>query len=204
MLNRSTSVLLLCVLLSGCAGSSLKRQKPALVPNLPTTAVQAHEVTPELKAEYENAIAMLREGETDPAQDALNNLLKKDDQIAGAHLNLALILYRNGEYDQAKRSVERTLQLSPRNAAAYNLQGTLMRRGGNFDGAALAYANAMAADPNYAPAYLNMAILFDIYLQFWDDARQFYQRYQQLSTNPDPRVEHWLQDLNHRINEQRG
>ncbi|RRJ84272.1 tetratricopeptide repeat protein [Aestuariirhabdus litorea] len=204
MLNRSTSALLLCLLLAGCAGQGGQRQKPTLTPNLPSATASDHRISPQLQHEYELAIALLREGKTQPAQQALNALLEKDDRIAGAHLNLALIFYRNESLDQARQSVERALALSPRNAAAYNLQGTLMRREGNFDGAALAYANAMAADPNYAPAYLNMAILFDIYLQFWDDARQFYRRYQQLSTNPDPRVEHWLLDLDQRIAQQKG
>ncbi|HEY5718237.1 MAG TPA: hypothetical protein VIS52_07040 [Motiliproteus sp.] len=187
---------LLVLLLAGCAGSNIKRAE-TLQLGLPEVEQKVLVISPEARAQYSAAVALLRDDKSYEARNALQQLLKISE-VPGAYLNLALLDYHEGFYSSARHRLDKALELMPRNAAAYNLSGTLYRQEGEFKKAWEAYALALQADENYAPAHLNLAILFDIYLQYWLDARNHYQRYLDLH-GEDPQVNLWLQDLERRI-----
>ena len=48
-------------------------------------------------------------------------------------------------------------------------------------------------------AYLNLGILYELYLGRLDDALQAYQKYQALSESADQRVAGWVSDLERRL-----
>ncbi len=54
---------------------------------------------------------------------------------------------------------------------------------------------------DFADAHLNLAILYDIYLQFFYDAHDHYQRYLELAPEDETakKVKLWLQDLQQRM-----
>jgi len=188
---------LLLVLLGGCAGTSIKRAATLQV-GLPELQERVLLISPEARAQYAAAVELLRTERPYEARAALQQLIKVYPEVPGAYLNLALLDYHEGFYSSARHRVDKALQLLPRNAAAYNLSGSLHRQAGEFKQAWEAYALALAVDEKYAPAHLNLAILFDIYLQYWLDARQHYQLYLDLH-GPDQQVTLWLQDLERRI-----
>jgi len=190
-------VVLLALLLGGCAGNSIKRAEQLQV-GLPELQQRVLVIPPEARAQYAAAVALLRNQQPYAARNALQQLLQSYPEVPGAYLNLALLDYHEGFYRSARHRVDKALELLPRNAAAYNLSGSLHRQAGEFKQAWEAYALALAVDDNYAPAHLNLAILFDIYLQYWLDARTHYRRYLELH-GEDQRVQLWLQDLERRI-----
>jgi hypothetical protein len=46
---------------------------------------------------------------------------------------------------------------------------------------------------------LNLAVLYDLYLQQPEDAVQQYDRYQQLVPNPDPKIVNWIREIHNRV-----
>ncbi len=196
-LNKALTALALLMLV-GCASNNIRQAEPVQV-ELPTTASQgAQPVSAAVQAEFAAALQMLKDSQITQAKSAFEALTSRQPQLAGAHLNLAIINNQMRNYEAAEQSVLRAIEHSPRNAAAYNLHGTLLRHKGQFRDARLAYSKALLAEPDYAPAHLNLAILFDIYLQYWDDARDHYQRYLKL-VGEDATVSLWLMDLEMRI-----
>ena len=77
------------------------------------------------------------------------------------------IAYMEEDYESARLQLDEAIRMSPLNAPAHNLDGSLLRRKGRFKEAQRAYAKAIKIDPDYAPAHYNIAVLFDIYLQYW-------------------------------------
>ncbi|WP_210396042.1 tetratricopeptide repeat protein [Motiliproteus sediminis] len=199
MSNPSIKLLTIALVLAltGCGGANIKRAEQLQV-GLPELQERVLVISPEGRAEYAAAVALLRNNQPYEARAALQQVIERHPQIPGAYLNLALLDFHEGFDDSARSRVNKALELLPRNAAAYNLSGTLYRREGKFRQAWEAYSLALAVDDSYAPAHLNLAILFDIYLQYWIDARTHYQRYLEL-TGEDEKVSLWLQDLDRRI-----
>jgi len=66
---------------------------------------------------------------------------------------------------------------------------------GKFDDARRQYRKALDADPDYALAHLNIAILYDLYLQEPKEALPHYQAYQQLLPAEDGVVAKWIIEL---------
>ena len=192
-----TLSLALLVMLTGCR-SNIRRAKPVDV-TMPTSPDRPLEVNSLDRARYDEAVELLKSGELLQAQAAFEELERDASYIPGVHLNLALIHHQKQDYPTSRRHLDEALRLSPRNALAHNLDGSLLRRGGKFKEAQVAYAKALTIDPDYASAHFNMALLFDIYLQYWIDAREHYKRYQKLIESPDETVESWLRDLEVRI-----
>lgn len=193
---------LLVLLLTGCGGANIKRAEQLQV-GLPALQERVLIISPEARAEYAAAVALLRNNQPYEARAALTKVIERHQEIPGAYLNLALLDYHEGFYDSARSRVDKALEMRPRNAPAYNLSGTLYRHEGKFRKAWEAYSLALAVDDSYAPAHLNLAILFDIYLQYWLDARTHYQRYLELN-GADETVSLWLQDLERRIKQAGG
>lgn len=198
---RLLTLALLIGLLSGCTTTTIRRAEPIQV-QLPEAAPLQRHFSPETRQRYRQALALLHQQQLTPASLALQALLAEEPEIAGAWYNLALIQYQQGEPLAALQSLEHSLRLSPRNAAAYSLNGLILRQQGQFKPARIAYAKALESDPDYADAHLNLAILYDIYLQYFTDAQRHYQRYLELAgpgEQPE-QVKLWLQDLQLRIN----
>ena len=61
------------------------------------------------------------------------------------------------------------------------------------------YLQAIKHKSDYAIAYLNLGILYDLYLQELNDALDHYKQYQTMTNNNDKLVDKWIIDLEHRI-----
>ncbi|VAX01463.1 hypothetical protein MNBD_GAMMA22-1965 [hydrothermal vent metagenome] len=186
LFNKILLLLLLSVLFS-C--SSAVRQV-----NLKTV-----DITSKFQRKYSVAINYLKNNQVKKAQKLLTNLAKEFQDFPGIHLNLALIYYRLSELELSRKSINIVLKISPENSLAYNLSGTLYRKAGEFTLARKDYLTALKISPNYADAHLNIAILFDIYLQSLLDAKQHYLKYLKYTSDDNKQVELWLQDLETRI-----
>jgi tetratricopeptide (TPR) repeat protein len=192
--GRLTAIVLLLSLVIGCTGSQVRRAEPIQV-ELPE--LKQKEFSIDVQLNYQLAISQLHAGETERAEQAFQALLTQQPDIAGAWYNLGLIQYHQQRKDEALRSLDRCLAINPRHPAAYTVSGLILRQRGQFEQARLAYAKALESDPDYADAHLNLAILYDIYLQYREDAKSHYQRYLQLVSDEKQteQVKLWLQDL---------
>ncbi len=193
------TVVLLLSLLVGCSGSQMRRAEPLRI-ELPER--QLKEFSSEVGLNYQLAVSQLRSGEIEQAEQGFQALLRQQPDIAGAWYNLGLIQYHQQRHDEALESLNRCLTINPRHPAAYTASGVILRQQGLFEQARLAYTKALESDPDYAVAHLNLAILYDIYLQYLEDAKLHYLRYLELvgDVKQTEQVALWLQDLQLRLN----
>ena len=92
-----------------------------------------------------------------------------------------------------------SIAANPNNCAAYMDLGVLARRAGDFSAAEANYLACTQHEPAFRDAYLNLGILYELYLGRLDDALKAYQTYQSLSASADLKVAAWVADLERRL-----
>ena len=206
---RFTDMFLLCVLLSlllgGCAATSaispMSRLGALLPERITGNQQQSGPVTTDaaLQARFDAAVEALRAGEHEAAAAEFEQLAQSHSQLAGPHINLAIIYIRQGRTQDAGIAANEAIKRNPKSAPAYNLQGIVFRQQGKFTEAEQAYRAALANDPGYAHAWRNLGVLYDLYLQQPHEALAAYQRFQALALQPDKEVAIWISDLTRRF-----
>jgi len=206
--SSSPVILLLTMLLAAC------QSVPAPVvevqqPEVATTAVieSPPPAQPEPEAEpidynqqtYQQAIAALKSGDTEGALILLTRLSHEAPDKPRLFTNLGLAYFSLQQADLAEQAFQQAVRRDPKDAVAYNHLGILQRHNGRFQEALIQYQRAIEIDDSYAPAYLNLGILFDLYLQDLEKALQQYQKYQVLSSEDNPQVGGWIVDIERRL-----
>jgi len=192
--SNSTRVILAAwiIFATGCAGG------PARSP-APEQAAQGSVAAAAAMSAQAEAVALMQSGDLEQAEQILLMLHEDFPQYSGPVLNLAIVNRRLERTEQAQRFLQRALEINPANAAALNEMGVMLRQQGRFDEAAQYYQQAIVADASYAPAFLNYGILLDLYLDQPDMALAHYERYFELNSGQDERVERWIAELRLRI-----
>lgn len=144
---------------------------------------------------FDQALGLMHAQHYSEAIPLLDALAKTQPTSAIVTLNLAIAQARSGHDAQAEPLLRQVLAQAPDNAVAWNELGMLQRRAGHFTEARQAYEKALAANDAYADAHLNLAILYDLYLQQPGQAVPHYRRYQTLAAKPDKRVTLWIAEL---------
>jgi tetratricopeptide (TPR) repeat protein len=148
---------------------------------------------------FDRATAMLREGNDAAAEVLFLELTESQPELAGPWTNLAHIYVGRGDQEEARRHLERALTANPNNCEALILMGVLARKNGLFSEAEEAYMQCTAAQPFFADAYLNLGILYELYMGRLGEALAAYNEYQSLIAEPDMKVAGWVMDLERRV-----
>jgi Flp pilus assembly protein TadD len=124
-----------------------------------------------------------------------------DDQpeLAGPWINLAQVFLIQEREEHAVAALEQAVLANPGNCAARTDLGVLLRRRGEFDAAESHYLACLEYQPDFQAAYLNLGILYDLYLGRLNEALAAYRQYQALAANPDGQVNGWVVDLERRL-----
>jgi Flp pilus assembly protein TadD len=196
-------------LLTGCA--QLAPMKPtatkpastaAAKAAAPTTAPKPVKVEPPISTEsrqmYEQALTALEHNRYVDAEKLLLAVTRREPTIAGPHANLGLLYARTNRAQQAIDALQEAIRLNPERAAYYNELGMVLRREGKFSEARRYYDKAIEIDADYAYAHLNIAILYDLYMQEPERALAHYQRYRELEPKEAATVTKWIADLQQR------
>ncbi len=170
--------------LAGCAATPAHKQTAD-----PSAAARA------IGPQFEQALGLMHAQHYSEAIPLLEPLAKAQPGMSLAGLNLAIAQARSGHDAQAEPLLRQVLAQSHGNAVAWNELGMLQRRAGHFTEARQSYEQAVAANAGYADAELNLAILYDLYLQQPAQAVPHYRRYQTLTAKPDKRVTLWIAEL---------
>lgn len=156
----------------------------------------------ELNDRYQQALDELKNGNYAVASSLFEDLEPQAGEFPLVTTNLGLALLAQRDWPTAEETFQRALKTNPENTIALNHRGVAQRQQGKFSAALTSYQEALTIDPDYAAAHLNIAILFDIYLQDLQKAMQHYQTYLELQKKEDKLVMGWLTDLKRRLDKQ--
>jgi len=157
------------------------------------------DVDPNILAEYQSALSLMKNGEDEQALQRLAILIKKYPNLAGTFVNLGIIYLKEQRYKDAQQVLLQATTISPANAVAHNHLGISQRGLGKFQKAEQSYLEALKLKPDYSHAHLNIGILYDLYLNELQRALDHYEKYKALSGSSDSLVEKWIVDLKRRI-----
>jgi len=187
---------------SGAAGTPT--QTSGSVESLRRPAVEVATVpTPKLdsgtQALYDRALGFMQSGQLESAEVLLLEVSESQPELAGPWVNLGLLEAQRGNHDAASDAFTMALQANPKNCTALTSFGVHKRRQGDFTGAESLYLRCLKANPGYADAYLNLGVLYELYLGRFSEALAAYNDYQVMVSQPDQRVAGWVIDLERRV-----
>ncbi len=195
LISRIVTVAVLFTL-AGCGNLHVSSESQSQAASKSDTAV----LSPAATAQYQRALMYMEAGDDERAVQELEVFSAAYPGYAGPQINLAIIHGRNDRDAAAAAALEQAIELCSGCAPAYNEQGILWRRQGRFQEAEAAYLNAIDSDPDYALAYINLGVLYDLYLQQPELALDYYQQYALLDSDipDDVEVDKWIADLKRR------
>jgi tetratricopeptide (TPR) repeat protein len=181
--------------LAGCAGTG-----SVTVPEKSAGAEHVQpKVDPKAAAAYAVALASMKAGNTDKAEQQFLQLTKDYPTYSGPYNNLGILYFQEDKIEQAKNAFNTALKLNPRSVVSLNHLGIISRRDGKFKEAQDYYERALKVDPDYAYTHLNYGILLELYMGKLPEALAQYKKYQDLTKVEDKKVKGWIVDLQRRI-----
>jgi len=199
----AVALVLLCVLLSGCAEFAAVTAPASGRPATKTAGTEASSgtiqyVPPQALTLFERATAALAAGDFVEAEFGFKELSLLYPDYPGAYVNLAIIHAHNDDDEAAKAAIDAALALNASHPVALNQAGMLFRRNGKFLEAEAAYLKAVTVSPDYALAHYNLGVLYELYMQRLDKALQHFVAYQSI-VGEDRQVDKWIADLRRRV-----
>lgn len=156
-----------------------------------------HQISPRAAELFHRAIRALEDKQYALAEPTLNELVVQLPDFSSLHTNLGIVYAHTSRPEMALVSLHRAVELKPDDCAPRVQIGLLQRQGRAFSAAEKSYLACIVSDPDYAPAYLNLGILYELYLGRLPEALSAYERYQTLS--PSKLVATWVMDLSRRV-----
>ena len=198
----SVTICIAVALLQGCASAPSEpvQQSREAAPSLTAIAapsVPANQVTPQLHAEFEAALALLKAQKYEESVAALNKLVAELPENPIPLINVALAYQKLGKTDLAEEHFKKALAIEPENPVASNELALLYRKKGRFLDAKPLYENTLKKYPNFTIAHKNLAVLCDLYLRDYACALAHYRLYS-ADAPDDKNVKIWIADLEKR------
>jgi tetratricopeptide (TPR) repeat protein len=155
-------------------------------------------VDPEIKQEFNAAIALLNDEKYSEAIRLLKGVTGKTSKFTAPYINLGIAYARTGEMDKAEEILKKALEINAQHPVANNELGIVYRKTGQFKKAREHYQIVVNTYPEFLPVRKNLGVLCDIYMQDLECALEQYEEY--LKRKPDDeKVKIWLADVKSRI-----
>lgn len=155
---------------------------------------ESYGLGPQVRAEFDQASAMIREGKYDKATELLEKVIAQSPEMTAPHINVAIAYERINKPEQAEQHLKKALASIPGHPVASNEYGLLLRKAGRFAESRQVYEKSLAAFPEYYPIHKNLGILCDLYLKDAACALEQYEIYGKAMPK-DPQVKLWIADL---------
>lgn len=191
MSSRITLSIILVALLAGCVSNPAREEvkaeaKPALV------------VTPEVRADFDAAMALMKAEEYQKGIEMMTKVVGKSQNNPVPFINLGIAHVKVGNLKAAEDNFKVALSLEPDNPVANNEYGLLYRKTGRFNEARQLYEGLLAKYPYYPLVHKNLGILCDIYLRDYQCALKEYEFYS--GAKPDDKnAKIWIADVQRRL-----
>ena len=179
-------------MMSGCATTGVKQTQESI------EITDSYSVDSEIRDEFENAVALLKEEKFDEAIMLLRAVTGKVKRFTGPYINLAIAYSRIDDLKKAEENLLKALKLNKHHPAANNELALVYRKTGRFAEARKIYEELLERYPAFLPARKNLGVLCDLYLRDLNCALQQYESY--LDVLPeDKKVKIWVADLKARM-----
>lgn len=159
---------------------------------------QSKPVPPEARAAFADGVALLKSGNLRMARKGFRAMTKTFPELSGPWVKLAEIAERREKPEKAREAYQKALEVNPANVNAYLKQAVFERRQGEFARARDVYLAALKTWKDFPEAHLNLAILYDLYMNRPEDAQPHYEAYDFLTGGQDPKVADWLIEIRRR------
>jgi tetratricopeptide (TPR) repeat protein len=159
---------------------------------------QKGKVRKESIAKYIDAKRALKQKNYGHAEKLFKELTTEDKNLSGSWVGLGDVAVEQKKYDQAIASFTKAIELNAKNINAYMRLAQAQRLQGNFLNAQNTYAKALALWPDFPEAHLNLAVLYDIYLNHPLRAQKHMEAYQYLTGGENKQVAKWLAEIQQR------
>jgi tetratricopeptide (TPR) repeat protein len=165
-------------------------------PNPYTT--DAVTVPAEARSIFVSANNRLQEGDLAGANSSFTMLTEKYPTLSGPWLKLGVIAENQERYLEAIKHYKKAISVNRNNVNAYMALGLIQRKQGYFSDAFQTYLDALTVWKDFPEAHLNLAILYDLYLNNAEEAQKHYEAYYFLTGKKEEKVQKWLVEVRHR------
>jgi tetratricopeptide (TPR) repeat protein len=172
--------------------------KIAYIPQPNPYTTSSVKVPAEARSAFVVASSLLRDGKLKSARSHFKAMTEKYPQLSGPWVQLGNIAEKREKYDKAITSYKKAIEVNENNVNAYIALGLLQRRQGDFGGAQSTYRQALDVWKDFPEAHLDLAILYDLYLNRPEQAQKHYEAYEFLSGGKNPKVRKWLAEVRQR------
>ena len=148
---------------------------------------------------FEDAVLAMQNQRFANAEILLLELTAREPELSGPWANLGTVYLALDDPPAARVAFQRAVEINPDNCAAYNEMGVMSRQSGDFITAEANYLACVERVPDFREAYLNLGILYELYLGKLPEALAAYRTYQSLLEAPARRVDGWVMDLERRL-----
>lgn len=155
-------------------------------------------VDPEVRSEFNQAVALLNEEKYSEAIKLLKAVSGKTSKFSAPYINLGIAYAGTGELEKAEENFKKALKISKQHPVARNELGLIYRKTGRYVEARQLYETLLTMYPDFLPARKNLGVLCDIYIQDLNCALEQYEEY--LKGIPDDeKVKIWVADVKSRM-----
>jgi len=140
----------------------------------------------------------LSRGDLKGARAQFREITEKYPALSGAWVKLGYIAEKKGKYDKAVKCYSNAIKVNKENVNAYIALGLVQRRQGKFTHAQKAYLDALQVWKDFPEAHLNLAILYDLYMNSPENAQKHYEAYDFLTGGKHQNVHKWLVEVKQR------
>jgi len=128
----------------------------------------------------------------------LTTLTEKDKSLSGPWVMKGDIALEQGKLDAALKHYVEAVKINKDNINAYLRLAHVQRIQGDFILAQNTYAKALSIWPDCPEAHLNLAVLYDVYMNHPLRAQKHMEAYQFLTDGENEKVAAWLDELQKR------
>lgn len=155
-------------------------------------------VPPAARAAFADAVALMKDGDLRMARKGFWAMTKDFPELSGPWVKLAELAEQREKPEKAREYYQKALEVNPANVNGYLKQAVFERRQGEFARARDAYLAALETWNDFPEAHLNLAILYDLYMNRPEEAQPHYEAYDFLTGGSDPKVADWLIEIRRR------
>jgi tetratricopeptide (TPR) repeat protein len=173
-------------------------EKVPYVPQANPYTAETAPVPAEAKSIFVLGSGLLQQGKLRGARTQFRKLTEKYPLLSGPWVKLGVIAEKREKYDDAIKQYKKAIAVNKNNVNAYIALALVQRRQGHFSDARNTYVEALEIWRDFPEAHLNLAILYDLYMNKAEEAQKHYEAYYFLTGKKDEKVHKWLVEVKRR------